>query len=782
MSNQDICYESRRGLFFFRFIHKLHLLIALCGLLLTVISCLLLCAPDAHAEDIGPIVATYQVKHKHTGSKDSGGGCYTVSKSGTRTYEEPCGGTLYYWGDEWGTSECTRCGASYYGNRSGEKCPHSETKTENYTYYERGCGKGPDTVVGEVTYTQNTTAWTKEVIASITFESDGMKVASSQPYIMDGERFDQNEFPITENGDYTFSLKVDSNSVVPSHTMHITNIDHYAPTVTSHSLHPSDWTTEDVTVSIDGIADIQPDGSDGCGLSDEPYSFDDGDTWTADGTNTYSENGRHSVLIRDRLGNIESYEFTIDNIDREAPRILTFEYDHTPNLKDVVIEVSCDDIMSDGRPGVGLDDAPYSYDGGESWTDEHTLQIFSAREIQFRVRDRLGNIATLDESVTNIDDHPPKVTHSISPSKWTNGKVRVTFDASDLNPDGSEGSGLPEDCFSYDSGETWTDNNVITMHKNGCIQVQVRDRNDNTAYYTMYVTNIDLRRPSVNASYTLSGDGESAILLSSASDAESGIDSGSYRWSGPESGGGSSFTVSTNGTYTVSVRDLAGNEASASVEVGDIDDDDDDDDDGKKTPKVIPPPPVKPVKPKLPRLTPDSPGDQPGPEVPPVIEEEVIEILPDAETSAPEETLRALDNSKPHKGLFDSLSDWWNSLKTWQKILLTILLILLFLGLKLLLLFLYRSVAIYNDLGDEAESTGIRRYRLLGYGLIHSDDGNYSLTVPESLWDKAQTTRFMFRFSLLFALFHKDEPVYFRFPEDIVRDGTIAYNVNILIR
>ncbi len=782
MSNQDICYESRRGLFFILKSHRIHTAAMIICMMLTALLSPFIHKIGAHAESGSPIIVTYDVTHKHTGSSDSGGGCYTVRKSGTRTYEEPCGGTLYYWGDEWGTSSCTRCAASYHGNRSGEPCPHSETKTESYTYYERGCGKNNNTIVGEVTYTRNTDEWTREVLASITYESYGMIVASSEPYIMNGSRYDNNEFQITENGDYTFSLKADSNSVVPSHTMNITNIDHYAPTVISHSLYPSEWTKEEVTVYIDDPIDLQPDGSTGCGLSDKPYSFDNGDTWTDDGSFTYSENGTYSVLVRDKLDNIDSYDFTIDNIDREAPRILSCEYDHSPNSKDIIIYLSCDDIRSDGRPGVGLDDSPYSYDGGEMWTYENNLCVRSNQVVHILVRDKLGNIASLDESVTNIDDHPPKVTHSISPSKWTNGKVRVTFSAIDLNPDQSEGSGLPEDCFSYDGGDTWTDNNVITMHKNGSIQVQVRDKNDNIAFYTMHVTNIDLHRPSVNASYSLSSGGESAILVSSASDSESGIDAGSYRWSGPENGDGSSLTVTSNGTYTVKVRDLAGNESSASVTVDEIGDGGGDDEGGKKKPKVTPPGPVRPTKPKLPRLTPDDPGSEPEAEAPPVIAEEVTEILPDIEAAAPDEELKTLDDTKPRKGLFDRISDWWNSLKTWQKILFTILLILLFLGLILLFLFLYRSVAIYNDLGDESESSGLRRYRLLGYGLIHTEDGNHTLTIPESLWDKAQTTRFMFRFNFLFALIRKDEPVYFRFPEEIVKDGAIAHKVDILVR
>lgn len=89
-----------------------------------------------------------------SGNSNSGGGCYTVKKTGTKTYgcaggdciSGPHGpdtsGQVYYVGN------CKECGAhlSRYGSPGYQSC--SNTKTSTYTYYELGCEKSTNTIVG----------------------------------------------------------------------------------------------------------------------------------------------------------------------------------------------------------------------------------------------------------------------------------------------------------------------------------------------------------------------------------------------------------------------------------------------------------------------------------------------------------------------------------------------------------------------------------------------------------------------------------------------------------
>ena len=776
MSNKDIYSKSRRGLVFFTLpIRK----IALFLLDLLILSSCMFSLPwnalPVHA-DSGPVTVSYPVYHHHSGNSDSGGGCYSRTSSYTRQIEIPCGGTLYYWGDDWGTSECDRCGASYFGNRGGESCPHSEYGEETVYYYELGCGHSQNEVVGYVTYTRDTTDWTKQVTATVSYRNLGMSVASN-PYSMNGTRNSDGVFTITENGNYRFTLIADSNSSVTAHTMNIRNIDHYGPAVLSYSTDPSDWTTEDVTVTLDSVADLQPDGTEGCGLCAAPYSFDGGQTWTDSPVFTYSGNGAHSVLLKDNLDNITDYSLTIGNIDREAPRILKFDYDHTPNIRSLTIEVACDDVMSDGRNGVGLDDLAYSYDGGQTWTDETTHTIDSNSLIEFRVRDKLGNTASLDESITNIDDCAPTVTYVIRPDYWTNTDVDVLLTVRDLNADGSEGIGLPENFISYDGCRSWTDKTTVVRKNNGTIALTVRDLHDNTASHSVIVNNIDKNPPSIDITCNMSDDKESAILYADVYDGESGIAEGSVEWSGPAGGGGTTLEIYENGTYTVRCMDIAGNESSASIEVSDIDTDNGDDPYITPTPTPTPSvtPDVRPLKPS----NDNNPGDE-GPE-PDIVEEEEV-IIPVSDSDPRPEEIKKIDNNKK-LSLFDLLKDRWRSLSAWLKAVLILLLLLLLAGLILLLFFWYRSIGIHNSTGEQSiGGPDEEKYILMGYKFIHHKDGHFAADVPVSVWDRCTTTNFKFTFNPLFVFIHRDEEICISFPEDVVFTEKVARRIYILVR
>ena len=772
MSKRDLLTGSRGGSFFHSGIIKILsiFLLTVCLLAQTAIS-LPGDFPEVHADS--PVFSvTYPITHRHTGSEGSGGGCYSVSHSGTRDIEVPCGGTLYYWGDEWGTSECDRCGASYFGDCSGQGCPHSETRSESYTYYSLGCGRSSGQVVGYVTYTKDTDDWVKEVTATVSYENHGMGVASD-PYYMNGQRNSDGVFTITENGNYTLSLVVDGNSSVTPCTITVNNVDHYGPSVIDYHLDPSDWTTEDVTVTLDEIADLQPNGTEGCGLCDDPISYDGGETWTSDTSHTYQDNGTYSILLKDNLDNITDYPVTIGNIDREPPRILKFEYDHTKNIRSLVIEVECDDVLSDGRNGVGLDDLPYSYDGGVTWTDETILELFENQTVEFRVRDKLGNTAELDEEITNIDCYPPTVTYTLNPSVWTNRDVTVTFHVADINADGTDGIGLPELYISYDGRKTWTDKTQVTRSLNGNITLSTRDLHDNMIVYSMDVTNIDKVDPSVSINIDMAEDHKYAVLTAEASDDASGIDEGSYVWWGPDGGEGKEIEVNRNGTYHVRVKDIAGNEAEASIEITDIDEIPD---------YVLEPTPaaVFNIFPNIHRVKSSSSNEA-------VVEEETleeeVEIIPTPELAEADENIVQPSDNDLHRSLWDRFADWWNSLPLWLKIALTVLMIILLLGLILLFILWYRSVGIYSSTGERISvGPDEERYTFMGYKLIHTDDGHYTVTVPESIWNRAVTTSFKFTFNPLFAHIHKGEEVCISFPEDVVKTEHIERRIYVLVR
>ncbi|MGN0299736.1 MAG: hypothetical protein ACI4C2_00135, partial [Lachnospiraceae bacterium] len=443
--------------------------------------------------------------------------------------------------------------------------------------------------------------------------------------------------------------------------------------------------------------------------------------------------GDYEILIRDKLDNTGSISFTIDNIDHEAPNITTFTYDDTMNIRSTVLNVECNDLLSDSREGVGLADLPFSYDGGTTWTDIPHLDITHNMDIHFIVRDKLDNRAERILTITNIDDYKPNVSHILYPGYWTNQDVTVTFIADDRRPDNIDGVGLPDDCFSYDSGKTWTSEDSISVSENGDVKVAVRDKNDNTNYYSFTLESIDKTAPSISASYVLTDDSFAAVLSVSASDAESGIDYNSIVWNGDGvSMSGSSVMVKRNGAYTVSVKDKAGNEATAGVFIGDINEkiinrildafEDDVEDNGIFHDGNLPP---------------------------------VYYRLPPLQASHNDSTMDTLTDNDTRswlERLSDRISEWWNSLSFFEKALIVFSLLGLIFGIFFLIFLYYRSVWIYSEIEDE-------HFMLLGIKAIFKEEGIFVLKLSEKLLAKSTTVRYRARFSRLFAHIHEGENI-----------------------
>ena len=564
---------------------------------------------------------------------------------------------------------------------------------------------------------------------------------------------DKSVVTMDDNGVIDVLIK-DKNGNTTGDRIEIRNIDHTVPTVDKYTLDPAEaWVKEGVKLTLNSVTDPQPDGSEGCGLNGLPYSYDDGRTWTDDNTYFYDENGDKSVLIRDALNNTYTLKFNISNIDHEMPRIIRFEYDDTKNIRQTTLNVECDDILSDGRSGVGLSDMPYSYDGGLSWTKESSYTTDTNGRIDFLVRDRLGNTDARTIIIDFIDEFCPEVSHSLYPSFWTNRDVEVSFEAADINPDGSEGIGIPDRCYSYDSGRTWTDEGSVILSENGYVQVAIRDKHDNINYYSLDVVNIDKNAPAISASYDLISGQKAAMLTVKATDDASGIDYDSITWSGPEAGSGASFITGTDGIYTVTVHDRAGNTAEAMIGVTGI------------RPSLLHPN-VDRVVQKIKETVKKRPGGNNE------SKETVEVIMPKISEKGNNEILKDINEDTSDQSLIDKIIDRWSSLTVLQKILIILAASAILAGLVFLLWLWFRSVAIYCDLGDGT-------YRFLGFKCIHFSSGNPELTITQQTWEKSETTRLRLVCNLIFVAFHRGDMLYVYFPEGQIKSGKIAHKMDV---
>lgn len=693
----------------------------------------------------GPVQFHKQIFHSHTGGS-GGGGCYSVANTGSKKVTVNCNGSMHYWPDL-DTSQCTNCGASYHGDQSHRRCWHSKTKTEHYTYYTLGCGKNEGSLVGNLYLEQSTDEWTTGLTLTASYDNVGGMGVSAQPYIWNAsEATDVNTYEVNESGVYTLRLNADSNSNTGAAviTADVRNVDVTAPTVKAHTQEPQEaWTKEGVQVTLTEVEDLQPDGSAGCGLHEQPYSYDDGETWTSENSHIYMENGTHSVLIRDQLLNTATYEVTFYNVDCTSPTIQDCVYDETKNIRETTLVVTAEDLQPDGGAGCGLHEQPYSYDGGLTWTDENSLLIRDNQIISLVIRDKLENQTTKEIVITNIDCYGPTISYRMKEENWTNRDVKLYLSAEDLNADGSAGIGLKDPWYSLDGGKHWSNEPVVIYEDNTEVEVVARDLHDNISRQRIKIKQIDRERPWVTIRAEVSGEGFDKVvtLIAEAGDDESGLADEAYSWNkGCSYGTDKTKVVTENGVYQITVIDKAGNwnyELITVEEFAFLD-----------------------VVTEVLDFTKEEVEIVEEEETQEEATEEVVETVVESETlvqEPKEEVVYTIEKEVP----------------LWEKLLKVAIAAACLVGLLFLLFVWYQLLFFYTE-KDGA-------YEFVGVFWIRKEDEVYVVKISEKYMEKCTTTHLCFRPSRLFAHVHENENLNLLFPDEISVLQGIESEMHVLL-
>ena len=133
-------------------------------------------------------------------------------------------------------------------------------------------------------------------------------------------------------------------------------------------------------------------------------------TFSWDGGSLFvTENGTYAVNAVNGVGDSVTASIEINCIDKNAPVILSVSGD-TQGMTASGISVSV--TAEDGESG--LADAPYSFDGGTTWTAGSSFWVEEGRVVSLRVRDKAGNIS---EKIVKRGDFPyPPPTPTPSPA------------------------------------------------------------------------------------------------------------------------------------------------------------------------------------------------------------------------------------------------------------------------------------------------------------------------------------------------------------------------------
>ena len=336
--------------------------------------------------------ANYRVTVTHSG------GCGTVAEHKIASvYCNKCGGnpTTGLAGVHQYLN-CSRGGSvEYYEPACGM------TDGVSVDHYDLGCGL-ESRVYGDISLTNATPQWTSGnvTLQGSVNDPEGalcvggygqMSFGAVSGVIADSTG---DAITVSENGAYTMNVSVDASrfdTAQASVMLTVANIDRTEPAITDVSYDSGQtWLrTNTLTVSA---SDLQPDGTAGSGLADEAFSYDGGLTWTSDPTYTADSNRTVDISVRDYCGNVSYASAEITNIDDRGPEV-SYTYDPAVWYGDTG-ERTFSFTASDDQ--AGLDDKPFSYDGGQTWTDSPILPTTKPGTIHVIVRDALGNTTELE--------------------------------------------------------------------------------------------------------------------------------------------------------------------------------------------------------------------------------------------------------------------------------------------------------------------------------------------------------------------------------------------------
>lgn len=190
-------------------------------------------------------------------------------------------------------------------------------------------------------------------------------------------------------------------------------VDNEGPIISVTGNNPATWTNEAVTIIISASKDnlkhvMMPDLT-----TIEAVGGNVNTTFTA------TKNGYYSFVAVDESGNTAEAGINITKIDTDAPNVTVKKSKEGWTSNDVVLTISADDntsVLYDsngdvvGYSGVyGIKIKKSNSEIFETYTDEYSYTVGANGEYQVVVMDSLGNVATRNIVVSNIDKNPPFV-------------------------------------------------------------------------------------------------------------------------------------------------------------------------------------------------------------------------------------------------------------------------------------------------------------------------------------------------------------------------------------
>lgn len=204
------------------------------------------------------------------------------------------------------------------------------------------------------------------------------------------------------------------------------------------------YTTTQPSCGLGGSITITSPGSE--------YSFDGGSTWTTNATATNLAPGTYYIMIKNNLGCTSNYEY------------VNLNYFYLPDPKYTYVNPSCGNI---GSITITTPAAQYSFDGGLTWTTNPVATNLQAGSYYIKIKNNLGcesNYLSIYLDTFYLANPDYTV---VQPACLTGGSITINTVA---------------DKYSFDGGNTWTNNPVATNLQPGYYYITIKNSSNCTSY------------------------------------------------------------------------------------------------------------------------------------------------------------------------------------------------------------------------------------------------------------------------------------------------------------
>lgn len=212
--------------------------------------------------------------------------------------------------------------------------------------------------------------------------------------------------------------------------------------------------------------------------------------------------------------------------------------------------------------------------GGTTGNFSHTINMSDSNlpsgnyRIEVWAVDNHGTRSTIHTRNFNVDKTNPVMSHSLSPSSWTNGNVNIRLNTSD-NFSGIKEVTLPN------GSKTSNANPTFTATDNGTYTFSVVDNVGNTSNRTVTVSNIDRTAPTLSLTPSTTNWINQDVIVTAVGSDSGDFVSGVRRIQTPDgtwhNRSSLNHAIDRNGTYTFRVEDNAGNVTTESITINNID-------------------------------------------------------------------------------------------------------------------------------------------------------------------------------------------------------------------